>query len=43
MIDTRMYGMPEELKPKIFGDIYTQTTQTPVKSTGTPKYQDFYN
>lgn len=22
MIDTRMYGMPEELKPQVFGDIY---------------------
>ena len=23
MIDNRMYGMPEELKPQVFGDIYT--------------------
>lgn len=25
MIDNRMYGMPEELKPAVFGDIYTKT------------------
>ena len=28
MIDTRMYWMPEDLKPKIFWDIYWKTTST---------------
>jgi len=26
MIDTRMYGLPEDLKPLVFGDIYTTNT-----------------
>jgi hypothetical protein len=29
MIDTRMYGMPEELKPQVFWDIYKETAITP--------------
>ena len=28
MIDNRMYGLPEELKPQVFGDIYTTATNT---------------
>lgn len=28
MIDTRMYGMPEELKPQVFWDIYWTTPNT---------------
>lgn len=28
MIDNRMYGMPESLKPQVFGDIYTNSQST---------------
>lgn len=33
MIDTRMYGMPENLKYSVFSDVYTQT------SPSTSKYE----
>ncbi len=38
MVDTRMYGMPDELKPKVFGDIYNlkQPTAEQIKQA-TPK------
>lgn len=42
MIDTRMYGMPEDLKPKIFGDIYWTSTNI-WWTTWTPKINDLLN
>lgn len=39
MIDTRMYWMPEELKPKVFSDIYQNTTIQP-KNTQNGKTTD---
>jgi len=35
MVDTRMYGLPEELKPEVFGDIYTETTAPQSTTTQT--------
>jgi hypothetical protein len=44
MIDNRMYWMPEELKPQVFWDIYTQSKPSLNSSNSsipTPVYQSF--
>jgi len=38
MVDTRMYGLPEELKPQVFGDIYDNT---PPQTQTETEYVDF--
>lgn len=44
MIDNRMYGMPEELKPQVFWDIYTKpTTQSTTTTTIAPEVQSAYD
>jgi len=39
MIDNRMYGMPEDLKPAVFWDIYTQTQNSSTPSSPNYNFQ----
>lgn len=40
MVDTRMYGLPEELKPKVFGDVYTTGSTSTPQGNMTPAWNN---